>query len=155
MRQAQIFYVSGILILVLLFASASFLPQLIFNMSLAIITKIADVLDKQNHGEDIDLGSNVVTTVIILMILELSVYNNYKAKAQLFLRIKASEQQGEQLNEILDTVPDNVLICAKPQPAVKADESKAVVERVAQYANLQMKLFFGCDLIKVHSEIIE
>ena len=87
--------------MVVLFAGASYVPQFLANSFLAILTKIMSVIDRRDNGEVIDPGSNVAITILILMILQISVYNNYKAKAQLFLRIKASEQQGEQLNDLL------------------------------------------------------
>ena len=76
------------------------------------------------------MPTTVFQGLLLFVVLEASVFMNYKAKAQLFLRIKASEQQSEQLTDLLDTVPDSVYICSKSKPE-SSDK-----ERVAQYSNL-------------------
>ena len=62
---------------------------------------------------DRDMPTTILQGLLLFLVLEASVFMNYKAKAQLFLRIKASEQQSEQLTDLLDTVPDSVYICSK------------------------------------------
>ena len=47
------------------------------------------------------------------LMIEAIAYMNMKAKASLFLRIKFMSLQEEQLKNLLDTVPDHVLICSQ------------------------------------------
>ena len=55
----------------------------------------------------------ILVIVLITALLEISQFMTWKAKMDLFVRIKASEQQHSQLTDLLDTVPDSVLICSK------------------------------------------
>ena len=53
-------------------------------------------------------------------------------------------------------MPDNVFICSKQQAETPDKDFESYpLERVSQYANLQMKLFYGCDLVQVHKEVLE
>ena len=49
--------------------------------------------------------------------MEAIIYVNHKAKANLFMRIKVIALQEEQLKNLLDTVPDKVLIVTKTSEA--------------------------------------
>ena len=46
-------------------------------------------------------------------VMEPQVYINMKSKTQLFLKIKIVEQQQVQLSDLIDAMPDSVIICTK------------------------------------------
>ena len=71
--------------------------------------------------------------------VEASIYSHMRAKIDLFVKIKAIEQQEAQLSNLLDNVPDSVLICTKP---TELKASKGV------YANKRFNEFFGADVLK-------
>ena len=75
------------------------------------------IIERKRHNEEMSLASNWFVGFAIAVMLELSVYINMKAKAKLFLKTKQSEQQQRQLADLLNLLPVNVLICAKPHPA--------------------------------------
>ena len=49
--------------------------------------------------------------------IESIIYVNHKAKVELFMRVKVTEFQQEQLMDLFDTVPDKVLIFSKTSEA--------------------------------------
>lgn len=51
--------------------------------------------------------------------VEIVVYSNSKQTAQLFAKLKISEQQQLQMANLLDTMPDSVLICSKVSQSTK------------------------------------
>ena len=80
----------------------------------------------------------IITITICFVLIEIISYVNHKEKAQLFLKIKQTAFQQEQIQNLLNTVPDSVLISSL------ATESKAPL---TIYSNRQMNNFFGCDTI--------
>ena len=54
-----------------------------------------------------------MTITILFSIAEVTVYLNHRSKALLFLEIKQNQSQQQQLLNLMDTVPDNVLICTQ------------------------------------------
>lgn len=78
--------------------------------------------------------------IFLIFGLESIIYVNHKAKANLFLQIKVIAIQEEQLKNLLDTVPDKVLIVSKPSDAVAAKNL---------YSNRQMNEFFGGDVVEL------
>jgi len=78
--------------------------------------------------------------VFLILGMEGIIYVNHKAKANLFMRIKVIALQEEQLKNLLDTVPDKVLIVSKP--------SEAIAPR-SLYSNRGMNEFFGGDIVEM------
>ena len=56
-------------------------------------------------------------TLSNLLIMETIFYTNHRAEAKLFLLVKVTSKQEGQLLNLLDTVPDKVLICSKMRDA--------------------------------------
>ena len=65
---------------------------------------------------------------------EVSLYISYKARAKLYLESQMNKQQQEQLSNLLDTVPDSVVIFSKN---TEAHTAKVL------YANRRINAFFG------------
>ena len=51
--------------------------------------------------------------LVLLITLEISTYVHVKSNVVLFESMKQSEMQEEQLQRVLDIVPDSVLICTQ------------------------------------------
>ena len=64
-------------------------------------------------GDEYNFFSGFITSNSAVIILESARYLNTKQKLKLFVRMKKSQQQEKQLAELLDAVPDCVLICSK------------------------------------------
>ena len=86
------------------------------------------------------LAFSIISTSMMI-ILEISNYSSYRAKAFLFLQLKAQEDQSQQLNDLLDAVPDSVFICSK-------SKDTKMIEHKAMYSNLKMSNFFGRDPVQ-------
>ena len=76
--------------------------------------------------------------ILIYIAVEAIVYMNYHAKASLFLRVQVANMQEEQMQNLINTMPDMVLICSKP---FEDSLPKSV------YSNRKMNAFFGCNLV--------
>ena len=55
----------------------------------------------------------IPATLVALIMAEVSLYISYKARAKLYLESQMNKQQQEQLSNLLDTVPDSVVIFSK------------------------------------------
>ena len=75
---------------------------------------------------------------ILVLGIESIIFVTHKAKSNLFLRIKVTALQEDQMQNLLNTVPDKVLICSK------ASEGSMPI---SLYSNRQMNNFFGCDVV--------
>lgn len=64
-------------------------------------------------NDEYNFATGFATVQAAAVLLEAAQYLNTKQKLQLFVRMKKSEQQEKQLAELLDAVPDCVLICSK------------------------------------------
>ena len=92
---------------------------------------------RDDEGDEIGPVA-LVGALISVFLAESSVYSNMKAKAQLFYKLKVSEQQQKQMKSLLDAVPDNVIICSK---ATERKPAKVI------FANLKTTVFFGTDVV--------
>lgn len=79
-------------------------------------------------------GSAAGASFVFVLIVECISYLNSKGKAKLFLRMACTKIQEKQLFNLLDTVPDKVLICSPRRP----DSRHTLI-----YANRQMTQFYG------------
>ena len=98
------------------------------------------MLHRTGMGDNVNFLTGFLGTQIGAVLFETSLYLNTKQKLQLFVRMKKSEQQEKQLAELLDAVPDCVLICSKDQEA-EAKPSQSI------YANFKMNDFYGQDVV--------
>ena len=70
-------------------------------------------LHREAMDDEYNFFSGFITSNSAVIILESARYLNTKQKLKLFVRMKKSQQQEKQLAELLDAVPDCVLICSK------------------------------------------
>ena len=94
------------------------------------------VLNRQDQGDENNIVTAFVMTTFGTLVIETAVYINMKARARLFLKAKTSKQQQRQLLDLLDAMPDSVLLCTKGSA-----EGQNVVKSV--YSNLKMNNLFG------------
>ena len=95
-----------------MFVNVTYTPHFIFHVIYVFVAISLNIANESELGDIIFAGLRMIAIMTIILI-ELQVYNSYKAKAELFLRVKISEQQSEQLTDLLDAVPDSVLICSQ------------------------------------------
>ena len=93
-----------------------YLPHLAFRQGIYLFWAVMQTYVMNQKDEN-----TILTAVIALVLLDLGVesiiYVNHKAKVELFMRIKVTEFQQEQLMDLFDTVPDKVLIFSKTSEA--------------------------------------
>ena len=93
-------------------------------------------------------GDNQISTVMFIaaiLLVEPIFFINNMAKAKLFLRMKLATLQQKQMLNLLDSVPDKVLICSQ-----KLDNMP-----VGVYTNHKMTQFFGSDIVMKQSKKME
>lgn len=95
------------------FMSCSYLPHTIFRILVVITFSMTVIRHRVAMGDEIDTSSTSVFAFVNVIILELGCYNTFKAMAKLFIESKSNEKRQIQLEQLLNTVPDNVLICSK------------------------------------------
>ena len=88
--------------------------------------------------EEIIIEFRITVNVLIISVLEIISYITYKVKANLFLKIKIAKMQEEKFQNLLNTVPDKVLICTQ----VREDGFTKSI-----YSNYQMNKFFGSNIV--------
>ena len=103
----------------------------------AVGLSICNMVTRNRYGENNVYAAGLVLILLVLS-MESIMYVNHKAKANLFMRIKVIALQEEQLKNLLDTVPDKVLIMSKTS---EASAPKSL------YSNRQMNELFGCDVV--------
>ena len=70
---------------------------------------------KRDH--QFNVAMNVITNVAIIAFAEAGTYASTRSKALLFKRVKVMSTQEKQLSNLLDSVPDKVLICTRAEEA--------------------------------------
>ena len=91
---------------------------------------------KNTYGEN-NPAAGFSLTVFAYTFFESVAYITQKNKAKLFLTKKVTDLQQVQLFNLLDTVPDRVLICSQ-------NPDRHTVEGL--YSNRKMNEFFGSDM---------
>ncbi len=86
-----------------------------------------------------NIASTIVIVTMLVVTIEIIFFTQMKVQVKLFLSSQMIQVQESQLLNMLDSVPDKVLVCSfdrdedlKPRPL---------------YNNLQMRQFFGCSLV--------
>mmetsp|Transcript_39793 Transcript_39793/g.52096 ORF Transcript_39793/g.52096 Transcript_39793/m.52096 type:complete len:91 (+) Transcript_39793:140-412(+) len=87
--------------------------------------------------DDVSLAAELAYQLFCFA-FEIHLYLTVRQKADLFCKLKTIERQQGQLADLLDAVPDSVLIC-----------SRGSVDSVPKgvYANRRMNKFFGRDVV--------
>jgi len=129
MRQSLLFLLITLEICLALFASATWhvgfcsrFPFFLFLFSISLKHRV-------DSGDGIQALQNWVLTFCATSAVELALYLNVKARANLFMEIKIVEQQQRQMSDLLDLVPDSVFICTK----TKGDKQPK-----SMFANIKM-----------------
>ena len=81
--------------------------------------------------------------MLAVTLIEVVLYLNHKAHIKLFLAMKVTEMHQKQMLNLLDSVPDKVLICKEPQEGLNP---KCI------YSNRKMNEFFGRDLVQAQQQ---
>ena len=68
---------------------------------------------KLEYLEEINLFVSFFLLTSSILVTESIFYIHHKAAAKLFVSIKVASLQEKQLRNLLDTVPDKVLICSQ------------------------------------------
>ena len=95
------------------FLTPSWFFTFVTRMVLFELNFLVFMLHRTSMGDDVSFLTGFLGTQLAAILFESSLYLNTKQKLQLFVRMKKSEQQEKQLAELLDAVPDCVLICSK------------------------------------------
>ena len=94
------------------FMRASYFYQMIIRVVCFLsLTPVTTILRKEAGDNVNSLPESVIISIIFVTLLELTTYQTIKGQARLFLQAKVSEQEHRQMKELLDVVPDSVLIC--------------------------------------------
>lgn len=139
LRAQQIFMLILIYFIISLFVSASWLWGFVARSLFTLPTVTILMLNQSAHDDEIRFGQEWASAALIFLFIETSTYINMKAKAELFVRIAHSEQQQRQLADLLDMVPDCVLICQPSEPVA----AKSSPCQKAVYANRKTSSIFG------------
>ena len=78
-----------------------------------------------------------------ISLLEIILYLNQKSHIKLFLAMKVTEAHQKQMLNLLDSVPDKVLICKEPQEGLNP---KCI------YSNRKMNEFFGKNIVQAQQQ---
>ena len=105
------------------------------------------VIYNQNQNTFSPSDNQISSGIFIaaLLLVEPIFFINNKAKAKLFLRMKLVTLQQNQMLNLLDSVPDKVLICSQ-----KLDNIP-----VGVYTNRRMTQFFGSDVVQEQNKKME
>ena len=138
MRQTQFiaFYIAYVI--ANCFMSVSYLPHLICRVLSIMTFSVKIFFTRRHHGDDSD-PTSLILGCFVIFILEVSLRNNIFSKGKLFTENKVNLRQQEQLANLLNSVPDNVLICKK---------SSANKAPVCVYGNSRINSFFGQSVIE-------
>ena len=69
---------------------------------------------KRDHSVDASRNVfNILINFVLVILVEVGNYCQVRSKARLFLRVKATAMHERQLSNLLDAVPDKVLICSR------------------------------------------
>ena len=110
-----------------------YLPHLIIRSIFYMAGMISVVIAKNEFEENKPIFG-IAFAIAGLLLLETIVYIVLKNKAKLFVSLKLSGLQQKQLFNLMDTVPDKVLICS---PVPEGGVAKGI------YSNQKMNEFFG------------
>ena len=108
--------------------NTQFLRDSFIRVVLFVVSQSAALVVRVDENEVIASLSMLMITCWVLLV-EVIFYNVHKDKAKLFLGIMTGKQHQKQLVDLLDTLPDKVLICHQ-----KHDNRPVPV-----YTNLKMK----------------
>ena len=125
------------------FMGVSYLPHVLTRLITMILFSVAILVHRRALGDVRDSGIASIISFSVLLSQELSLYVNYKAKAKLFIENKVNLKQQEQLANLLNSVPDNVIICTK-------SSEKQVP--IPLYGNARVNNFFGQSVVESHDK---
>ena len=139
MRQQQYLIYYVIYFFTISLMGVSYLPQLITRCVLIFGFTVGIMTHRNRMGDVSQSAANSFFALGIILSQELALYINFKARAKLFIQNQMSQKQQEQLGELLNSVPDSVMICTK------GDESRAPRP---VYGNSHINRFFGHSVVK-------
>ena len=94
------------------FMSTDFLMTLIMRQVTCWAFILFNIQMWRRH-HDFNIVANLLVNIVLIMLMEGGNFCNMRSKAILFLRAKKIGMQEQQLSNLLDAVPDKVLICSR------------------------------------------
>ena len=113
MRTQQVFIYQLLFAYCTNFMGVSYIPHLFIRVFLLAVFVIGMIRYRTNVGDTTQGFIPAVISIFYALSLELSLYDNMKAKAKLFIEKEVNLKQQEQLALLLNSVPDSVMICTK------------------------------------------
>ncbi len=80
--------------------------------------------------------------ISFVLVNEVHLYISMRREMDLFIEVKLMKRQQNNLTNLLDALPDSVLVCTKSTEETRA---KPV------FSNVKLNEFFGCDVLNSHS----
>ena len=111
--KAQIWVIYTSCFISVFFLTPSYMMQVVARMLLGPPILWITFFYNDNLFEDKFNQLAIPATLVALIMAEGSLYISYKARAKLYLESQMNKQQQEQLSNLLDTVPDSVVIFSK------------------------------------------
>lgn len=88
---------------------AGFVSRQLFSLSVIIPFNVYRVIS----GDELAILRNTAMIISLSLVAELALYLNLRTEASLFHRLKISEQQQRSMADVLNAVPQSVIICSK------------------------------------------
>ena len=135
--QTLVFFASYTILI--LFSTATWHPAITLFRALLVNSVLFAIITHMSRlGDPIVPEESFALSIIITITMEIANHSNVKAQAHLFMQVKAMQKQQNQLEGLLNLVPDSVFICTK-----RKDEK----EPKGIFANFKMNKFFGCNVL--------
>ena len=112
-RKQQVFIMFVLYFYTNAFMSVSYLAHLLIRIISMAVFIVSILAYRRSMGDVTDTGTASILALGILISQELSLYDDHKAKAKLFIEKEVSFNKQEQLANLLNSVPDNVIICTR------------------------------------------
>ena len=119
------------------FMSTNFLISMVTRVVCVIGCLALRALSWSSDSRDFSILVFSGFCLFLVVFIESANYCSMRSKALLFQRVKEMGRQEQQLSNLLDAVPDKVLISTR---ALEAKAPKSV------YSNRQMNTFYGCNM---------
>ena len=124
------------------FVSATYMWSFLARTVFLIPSMTIFIVHRVKMDDEFNPVQGWLTIAFMYAMVELIQYTSMKAKAKLFYQLKRSEQQQRQMADLLDAVPDSVLICSKGS---HEQHLRPI------YANSKTSAFFGKDIFNYNA----
>ena len=101
-----------------LYSSVSYFEAILTRLIIMALLTLWMANHRNAMGDENAPIMGMFMAVAIFFAIEISIFNNYNAKLQLFVQVKQLEVQQAQLSDLLNAVPDSVYICSRASEGV-------------------------------------